>query len=236
MRRREINEVFGDHEAARPAGLRSDDEVLEVEVHGGKVLLVVPAGTDHETAVRQSRLLRGVLHLENERSLTLEIQADTGAGGYADEPLALGPERRGTTAELRLGGMRPPADPRATAADIMTRAVLTIRPNVPVKELAKRLAFHRISGMPVVDAEGGVLGIVSEADLISKRGATVGDIMTTPVIGVEETTPAVEVAALLTEERIKRVPVLRQGRLVGLIGRSNVVSWVAGQGASSNGG
>jgi CBS domain-containing protein len=123
----------------------------------------------------------------------------------------------------------PAGGPVVTAAEIMTREVLTTRPEVPVKELAKRLSYHRISGMPVVDADGVVLGVVSEADLISKRGATVADIMTAPVISVTEEMPAVEVAALLTQERIKRVPVLRDGRLVGLIGRSNVVSWAAGQ-------
>jgi CBS domain-containing protein len=101
---------------------------------------------------------------------------------------------------------------------------------VAVRELAKRLTYHRISGMPVVDDQGLILGVVSEADIISKRGATVADIMTSPVISVTEETPALDVAALLTEERIKRVPVVRDGKLVGLIGRSNVVSWVGSQG------
>lgn len=237
MRRMEIEAAFGGDEPARPAAAEAGDEALALEVHGGEVLLLVPAGTGDEAAVARSRLIRGTLHLENERSLTFEIGRGEGVGSYGDEPLSLLPEQRAARAAgERREGARPPADPRATAADIMTREVLTTRPSVPVKELAKRLAYHRISGMPVVDDQGAVLGIVSEADLISKRGATVAEIMTTPVLGVEETTPAVEVAALLTEERIKRVPVLRAGRLVGLIGRSNVVSWVAGQGAAAGDG
>ena len=121
-----------------------------------------------------------------------------------------------------------------TAGDIMTREVLTTRPNVPVRELAKQLAYHRISGMPVVDDQERILGVVSEADIISKRRDR-GRHHDQPVISVTEAATAKEVAVLLTEERIKRVPVVRDGKLVGLIGRSNVVSWVGSQGKDSSG-
>jgi CBS domain-containing protein len=219
--------------------IQADDEALLLEVHGGEMLLVVPAGTSADTATDQARLLRGTLHLENERVLTIEVRAHTAGAHYTDAPMALQEGRTGmpTADSGGLAGSRRAVDrpgtsetKAATAADIMTREVLTTRPEVAVRELAKRLAYHRISGMPVVDEHGAVIGVVSEADLISKRGSTVADIMTSPVIGVDEETPAVEVAALLTTERIKRVPVLRDGRLIGLIGRSNVVSWAASQG------
>jgi CBS domain-containing protein len=224
MRREQAEDVFGAH-----AAIQTGDEALVLEVHGGELRLLLPAQADVEQAVRQARLIRGVLHLETERALAFEIDPTAATGRIEVEVTPLQQERRPAG---ELAGVREEArvaSAQMTAADIMTREVLTTRPNVPVRELAKRLSFHRISGMPVVDDQGVVLGIVSEADVISKRGATVADIMTTPVIGVEESTPAVEVAALLTEERIKRVPVLRDGRLIGLIGRSNVVSWVAGQ-------
>lgn len=202
------------------ATAQSGDEALVFEVHGGEVVLLVPAGVAAEVAVGQARLLRGMLRLESEREVTFEIIARAVGAHYADRPMTAAPERR--------GGTRAGQD--ATAAEIMTREVLTTRPSVSVRELAKRLTYHRISGMPVVDDQGALLGIVSEADIISKRGTTVAEIMTAPVISVTEQTPALAVAALLTEERIKRVPVVRAGKLVGLIGRSNVVSWVGSRG------
>jgi len=211
--------------SASLAALQPEDEALVLEVHGGEVVLVVPAGIAVEAAVGASRVLRGTLRLESERVLTFEIVAGGGAS-YADSPMSHAERREG-------GGRRATAGVEGrvvTASDIMTREVITTRPGVLVKDLAKRLTYHRISGMPVVDDQGVILGVVSEADIISKRGLTVADIMTTPVISVVEETPAQEVAALLTEERIKRVPVVRDGKLVGLIGRSNVVSWVGSQG------
>jgi CBS domain-containing protein len=226
MRRITLQEAGVSPGAPGAEAVQPDDEALVLEVHGGEVVLVIPAGGAAEEAVEQSRLLRGTLRLESERVLTFAITARAGSS-YADSPMAQA-ERRDS------GARRPPAGAAegrlVTAADIMTREVITTRPNVPVKELAKRLTYHRISGMPVVDEQGTILGVVSEADIISKRGATVADIMTTPVISVTEETPAQEVAALLTQERIKRVPVVRDGKLVGLIGRSNVVSWVGSQG------
>jgi CBS domain-containing protein len=226
MRRTEAREVI--------AGSQPGDEALVLEVHGGEVVLIVPAGSDDQDAARRARLVRGRLHLENERVLTFEIRLEATGAHFADAPVAL--DERRETAAIGRRAAPPGRDPAmATAADIMTREVITIRPDVSVKDLAKRLAYHRISGMPVADESGAVLGVVSEADLISKRGATVGEIMTSPVISVSEETPAIEVAMLLTQERIKRVPVLRDGRLVGLIGRSNVVSWVGSQGQAPDG-
>lgn len=227
MRRITLQEAGVSAGAPGAEAVRPDDEALVLEVHGGEVVLIVPAGVAVEAAVEQSRLLRGTLRLESERVLTFAITARVSSASYTDSPMAQA-ERRDS------GARRTPAGSTegrtVTAADIMTREVITTLPTVPVKELAKRLTYHRISGMPVVDEQGMILGVVSEADIISKRGATVADIMTTPVISVTEETPAQEVAALLTAERIKRVPVVRDGKLVGLIGRSNVVSWVGSQG------
>jgi CBS domain-containing protein len=223
MRRITLQEAGLGVGAPGGAAIQPDDEALALEVHGGEVLLIVPAGVAVESAVGAARLLRGILRLESERELTFEIAARVVGASYADTPMA--------QEERREADARRPAEGKAvTAGDIMTREVLTTRPNVSVRELAKRLAYHRISGMPVVDDQGQILGVVSEADIISKRGATVADIMTSPVISVTEAATAKEVAVLLTEERIKRVPVVRDGKLVGLIGRSNVVSWVGSQG------
>jgi CBS domain-containing protein len=224
MRRITLQEAELVEATAGDGLIEAHDEVVALEVHGGEVLLVVPPGAGAASLTGGARVVRGVLNLENERVLTFEIRVDATGAHFADRAIESAPTVR------RPAGRGAGAGRTATAGEIMTREVLTIRSTATVKELAQRLNYHRISGMPVVDEQGIVLGVVSEADLISKRGATVADIMTTPVLSVAEDTPALEVAALLTEERIKRVPVLRDGKLVGLIGRSNVVSWVGSQG------
>jgi len=113
------------------------------------------------------------------------------------------------------------------AKNIMTRKVITIDPAAAVKDLAKVLSRNRISGVPVVDKKGKVLGVVSEADIIGKKGKQVKSIMTAEVISVTEETPVSEVAALMTGHRIKRVPVLRDNKLVGIISQGDIVSAVA---------
>lgn len=109
------------------------------------------------------------------------------------------------------------------ARDIMTGNVISVRPDTPVDRIARLLTEHQITGMPVVDNEGRVIGIVSEYDVISKRGRTAADIMSRDVISVSEDTSAESVAQLLSERRVRRVPVLRDGRLVGIISRADLV-------------
>ena len=237
MRRANADEAraagwIGDDVPAQP-----DDEALLLEVHGGEIVLIVPPNADETAVTAQARVIRGTLNLENERILSFEVRAGAIGSSFRDEAVRLA-ERGGVTGPLGGAGgetrsRAERAGGGATATDIMTREVITTGPMAPVRELAKRLTYHRISGMPVVDESGVVVGVVSEADLISKQGRYVQDIMARDVIGVTEDTPALDVAALLTRERIKRVPVLRDGRLVGLIGRSNVVSWVAGETVSA---
>lgn len=116
------------------------------------------------------------------------------------------------------------------ARDIMTTNVCTIQPQASVQEIAQLLYQKRISGAPVVDADGRIIGIITEADIISKvdrEGLSVGDIMSHEVISVEEETPVNEIAALLTERKIKRVPVVRDGKLVGIVSRADIVHAVA---------
>lgn len=116
------------------------------------------------------------------------------------------------------------------ARDIMTRTVYTIRPEATAQEVAQLLADHRISGVPVVDERDNIIGIVTEADIISKvtrEGLTVADLMSREVIAVDEEISASEIAALLTERRIKRVPVVREGKLTGIVSRGDIVRAVA---------
>ena len=116
------------------------------------------------------------------------------------------------------------------ARDIMTRKVATIHPEASVQEAAQLLDQKRISGAPVVDSDGKIIGIVTEADIISKvdrEGLCVADIMSHDVIAVDEETPVGEIAALLTERKIKRVPVVENGKLVGIVSRADIVHAVA---------
>lgn len=116
------------------------------------------------------------------------------------------------------------------ARDIMTRKVITIRPQASAQEAAQLLDQNRISGLPVVDEHEKIIGIVTEADIISKvdrGGLQVGDIMSREIIAVDEESPVDEIAALLTERRIKRVPVVNKGKLVGIVSRADIVHAVA---------
>jgi CBS domain-containing protein len=116
------------------------------------------------------------------------------------------------------------------ASDIMTRKVATIRPEASAQEAARLLDEKRISGAPVVDADSKIIGIITEADIISKvnrDGLCVADIMSHDVIAISEETPVSEIAALLTERKIKRVPVVYDGKLVGIVSRADIVHAVA---------
>ncbi len=111
--------------------------------------------------------------------------------------------------------------------EIMATEVVSFREDTPVDEIAERLASRRITGAPVVTEEGFVVGIVSEVDVFSKRGAVARDIMSPHVISITEDTGVDAAARLLAGERIRRVPVLRQGRLIGLVSRSDILEFFA---------
>lgn len=136
------------------------------------------------------------------------------------------------------------------AADVMTPNVITVTPDSEVREIASLLVEHGISAVPVVDADNRVLGIVSEGDLIRRvesdngeprswwlrlfsghsavdyvksHGRKAREIMTPDPLTVSEDEPLHQIASLLEKHRIKRVPVVRDGRLVGIVSRSNLL-------------
>ena len=141
------------------------------------------------------------------------------------------------------------------AKDIMTSPVITVHPDTSVLDLAKLLSEHRINGVPVVDDDGNLDGIVTEADLIDQNkklhipsaiffmdsaiflenpkkldkelrkmaGTTVEDICTRDVVTVEDKTPIDEIAGLMAEKRISTIPVMRDGKIVGVVGRGDIV-------------
>jgi CBS domain-containing protein len=139
------------------------------------------------------------------------------------------------------------------AIDVMVRDAVTVRPDTDVANAAKLLAEHDVSALPVVDGEGNLFGILSEADLIHRAeigterhrpwwldGAStlagefakshakkVGEVMTSGAISVSEDTPLSEIATLFERKRIKRVPVVKDGKLIGIVSRANLIQALA---------
>ena len=133
--------------------------------------------------------------------------------------------------------------------DVMTRDVVTIGKEADINEAARLLSEDRVSGLPVVDDHRHVIGVVSEADILSmtgmkkghtfkdvvrhllgepmperKEGGIVEDIMSSPAITTTPDTDIAEVARVLDDRRIKRLPVVdEQGRLLGIVSRADIV-------------
>ena len=108
--------------------------------------------------------------------------------------------------------------------EIMTKDVVTVSPAMPVREVANLLSERSVSGVPVIDDEGRVLGVVSELDVVGRQGATAADVMSQQVISVTEETDVREVVQLFLNQRVRRVPVLSGGQqLVGIVSRSDLV-------------
>ena len=115
----------------------------------------------------------------------------------------------------------------ATAADIMSSQVISIQADTAVAKIAELLRSHRISGVPVLDDSGHVLGLVSEFDLLAKDGETAAELMTTAVISVSAATKIADLRHLLIEKRVRRLPVLEDGKVVGIVSRGDIVSLLA---------
>ena len=116
-----------------------------------------------------------------------------------------------------------------TARQIMTSDVVTARPSWKVEEVTRVLHEHDISGLPVIDEEKRVIGIVTEADILARKTGqdTAEQIMSSPVHTVSEETQLEEIASLLADNKIKRVPVVREAKLVGIVSRADIVGALA---------
>ena len=99
------------------------------------------------------------------------------------------------------------------ARDFMTRDIITVSPSTKVKNLAMILIKNQISGAPVVNKNGKILGIVSEADIIAKRGKDAQAIMSKKIISVRQDASLEEIAQLMMTHAIKRLPVWTAARL-----------------------
>lgn len=142
------------------------------------------------------------------------------------------------------------------AADVMTVGAATVRPDTPVSEAAQLMVQYRISGLPVVDETGKLVGIVTERDFLRRaemgtqrrrprwsallfgpgaladdyvraHARKIEDAMTRTVETVDAETPLVEVVDLMEKRDFKRVPVLRDGKLIGIISRADLLRTLA---------
>ena len=148
------------------------------------------------------------------------------------------------------------------ARDVMTAPAVTVEPDTKVEDIAKLLLGRGISAVPVTEADGRLSGIVSEGDLVRRvesgtervpswwlrifgdddglardyaksRGRRAGDVMTREVVTVAEDATLADIAALLERHRIKRVPVMRNARVVGIVSRANLLQGLASQPAAA---
>ena len=139
------------------------------------------------------------------------------------------------------------------AADVMTRQVVTVTPDATIEEAARLMLHHRISGLPVTGTDGAVLGILTEGDLLRRaetgtekqrtrwialivgpdrlaqeyvdaHARKLGEIMTERVFSVTPDTSLSDIVALMEAKHVKRLPVIEQGRLVGILSRANLMA------------
>jgi CBS domain-containing protein len=142
-----------------------------------------------------------------------------------------------------------------TVADLMSRQVIAVRPETPLTQAIALMVEHRVSGLPVTGASGELVGMINEGDLmrrvetgtqgeaggwltrlfasgraaeryITTHARQVGEVMTPDVVSVPETATLAEAAELMRQHRIKRLPVLHDGRLVGVFSRADLMKRV----------
>ena len=137
------------------------------------------------------------------------------------------------------------------ARDVMTERVIFVKRDTPLEEVANTMATHGIAGIPVVENGEKVMGVISEKDFLFQMGGKdtnsfmdvvaqclrnkgcvaitmrrqkAEDIMTSPAVTVREDTPVSEIANILTEKNINRVPVTdREGKLLGIVARADIL-------------
>jgi CBS domain-containing protein len=142
------------------------------------------------------------------------------------------------------------------ASDVMTTNVISVTPDMTIRQVAKVFVHNCISGAPVLDTDGSIAGMISEGDLLRRceigtderkrtswldvwsasheardyvktHAVKVSDVMTTEVVTVQPDTPLGEIAGILEARHIKRVPVTKAGRVVGIVSRANLVQALA---------
>ena len=132
------------------------------------------------------------------------------------------------------------------ARDIMSSPVVTVTPDMTVKYAANLLSAHGFTALPVLDADGRLIGVVTEADLLRDRfprdaryrqgedtvaddppAGTVGGVMTTPAVGMGAGTDVVDLVRVLLEDRIRSMPIVDGAHVVGIVTRQDLVRALA---------
>ena len=116
------------------------------------------------------------------------------------------------------------------ARDVMNTPVVAASPMATVREVATYMLLGGFSGLPIIDEDGAVMGIITELDILRVLRAGqpidtthVGEVMTSDVIAVEPSTPVDQVMRLLDGSQIQRVPVLDKGHIVGVVSRPDII-------------
>jgi CBS domain-containing protein len=119
------------------------------------------------------------------------------------------------------------------AKDIMTKQVICIKKDIPVIEAIRVMSTNNITGIPVVEDDMTLVGILSEQDVLrlfhtyeDEKNRTVNDFMTQPAIHFEENEPLLDVCYCLRDNSIRRVPVTSNGKVVGVISRSDILKCI----------
>jgi CBS domain-containing protein len=127
------------------------------------------------------------------------------------------------------------------AKDIMTKQVVCIRKDTPIFEAIRMMVNNNITGIPVVDDDSTLVGMLSEQDVLrllhtydDEKDRTVNDFMTQPAIHFEENEPLLDICYCLRDNSIRRVPITLNGKVTGVISRSDILRRILQQWENSN--
>ena len=130
------------------------------------------------------------------------------------------------------------------AGDVMTLGAAAVRRDTPLPEALQVMLDHRVSGLPVVDSDGTLVGVLSEGDFLRDRGSrgrpvealiagghgarnldtrTVAEIMTSDPVAIAADTPLEEAIRLMEQHQVKRLPVVKDGKVVGILSRADLL-------------
>ena len=122
------------------------------------------------------------------------------------------------------------------ARDVMTKEVITIFPETLLEEAIARLVNNKISGMPVCDQEGKIVGMISEKDMLNfifsgnLKNTTVKEAMSSNIISFPPDTELDKIALMMAEKQTRRVPILEDGKLLGIVSRRSIIRIVLSMG------
>ncbi len=109
------------------------------------------------------------------------------------------------------------------ARDIMTRDVITLTPDMSIAEARETLCRYPIHGAPVVDRTQQIVGMISFTDLSARPGERVRDVMTPDPVSASEDTPVEELAAMMLDQMVRRIPIVSGGRVVGIVSAGDII-------------